>query len=112
MEVQPGEPFELPARAAKCDAFVCSNDHVAGRLMLALLAKGRRIPQDARIVGIDDVSYAALLPVPLTTVRQPCGEIGKQALQVMLERLARPKMPAREVLLDCELVVRQSCGGV
>jgi DNA-binding LacI/PurR family transcriptional regulator len=112
MEVQPGEPFELPARAAKCDAFVCSNDHVAGRLMLALLAKGRRIPQNARIVGIDDVSYAAFLPVPLTTVHQPCGEIGNQALQVMLERLARPKMPAREVLLDCELVVRQSCGGV
>jgi DNA-binding LacI/PurR family transcriptional regulator len=110
LEVSSDGPFELPPQTAKCDAFVCSNDHVAGRLMLALIAKGRRIPRDVRIVGIDDVTYAALLPVPLTTVHQPCGEIGKAALQVMLERLAHPRMPAREVLLDCELVVRESCG--
>jgi hypothetical protein len=62
-------------------------------------------------VGIDDVNYAALLPVPLTTVHQPCREIGEAALGVMLERLARPKMAARDVLLDCTLVVRESCGG-
>jgi DNA-binding LacI/PurR family transcriptional regulator len=78
--------------------------------MLALLAKGIRIPQDVRIVGIDDVMYAALLPVPLTTIHQPCGEIGKTALRLLLDRIAHPKMPAREVLLDCELVVRRSCG--
>jgi len=51
-----------------------------------------------------------MLPVQLTTVRQPCTEIGNTALQVMLERIAQPRMPARDVLLDCELVVRQSCG--
>jgi DNA-binding LacI/PurR family transcriptional regulator len=56
------------------------------------------------------VNYAALLPVPLTTVHQPCREIGEAALRVMLERLARPKMAARDVLLDCTLVVRESCG--
>ena len=65
---------------------------------------------DVRIVGIDDVNYASLLPVPLTTVHQPCREIGETALRVMLERLERPKMAARDVLLDCTLVIRQSCG--
>jgi DNA-binding LacI/PurR family transcriptional regulator len=69
-----------------------------------------RIPRDAGIVGIDDVNYASLLPVPLTTVHQPCREIGEAALRVMLERLERPKMAARDVLLDCSLVVRKSCG--
>ncbi len=102
--------FELPEAAAQCDAFVCSNDHIAGHVMLALLAKGIRIPQDVRIVGIDDVLYAALLPVPLTTVHQPCAEIGSTALRLLLDRIAHPQMPARDVLLDCELVVRQSCG--
>ena len=71
---------------------------------------GVRIPRDVRIVGIDDVNYASLLPVPLTTVHQPCREIGEAALRVMLERLERPKMAARDVLLDCTLVVRKSCG--
>jgi DNA-binding LacI/PurR family transcriptional regulator len=103
-------PLELRAAALESDAFVCANDRIAGRLMHFLLGRGMRIPQDVRIAGIDDVNYAALLPVPLTTIRQPCRDIGEAALRVMLERLDRPKMPAREVLLDCTLIVRQSCG--
>jgi DNA-binding LacI/PurR family transcriptional regulator len=101
---------ELPEKAARFDAFVCSNDHIAGQVMLALLAKGKRVPEDVRVVGIDDVTYASMLPVQLTTIHQPCAEIGKMALQAMLERIAQPKMPARDVLIDCELVIRQSCG--
>lgn len=103
-------PLELPAGALDCDAFVCANDRIAGLLMHALLARGVRIPQDVRIVGIDDVTYAPLLPVPLTSVHQPCREIGEAALGVMLDRLSHPRMPARDVLLDCRLVIRRSCG--
>jgi GntR family transcriptional regulator, arabinose operon transcriptional repressor len=44
-------------------------------------------------------------------VRQPCREIGEAALTAMLERVARPYLPVREILLDCQLVVRKSCGG-
>jgi DNA-binding LacI/PurR family transcriptional regulator len=103
-------PITLPEDALKCDAFVCANDRIAGQLMHALLSRGVRIPQDVRIGGIDDVNYAALLPIPLTTVHQPCREIGEAALRAMLERLDRPRMAARDVWLDCSLVVRQSCG--
>jgi GntR family transcriptional regulator, arabinose operon transcriptional repressor len=102
--------MEWNAEARECDAFVCANDRVAGRWMQTLLEHGVRIPQEVRIVGIDDVNYASLLPVPLTTVHQPCREIGEAALRVMLERLERPKMAARDVLLDCTLVIRKSCG--
>lgn len=92
------------------DGLVCANDRIAGRVMQALLARGVRIPQDMRMVGIDDVNYAALLPVPLTTVHQPCREIGETALRMMFDRIEHPRMPAREVWLDCWLVVRESCG--
>jgi len=103
--------MQWTAEARECDAFVCANDRVAGQWMQTVLEHGARIPRDVRIVGMDDVNYASLLPVPLTTVRQPCREIGEAALRVMLERLERPKMSARDVLLDCTLVVRKSCGG-
>jgi GntR family transcriptional regulator, arabinose operon transcriptional repressor len=106
------DKFELPQGSDKFDGFVCSYDGIAGQLMLKLLAKGRRIPKDVRIVGIDDVRYAAMLPVPLTTIHQPCREIGEAALRLMLQRLTYPKMPAQELLLDCELVVRESCGAI
>ncbi len=102
--------LNLPAKALECDAFVCANDRVAGYVMHSLMERAIRVPQDVRIAGIDDVNYAALLPSPLTTVRQPCHDIGEAALRVMLERLAHPKMTARDVLLDCTLVVRESCG--
>lgn len=92
------------------EAFVCVNDRIAGLLMQLFLARNIRIPQDVRLVGIDDVSYASLLPVPLTTVHQPVREIGEAALRAMLDRIRMPHLPPREVLLDGELVVRNSCG--
>jgi len=97
-------------RAARPQAFVCANDRSAGQLMQTLLALGRRIPQDIRVVGIDDVGYAQLLPVPLTTMHQPCREIGMAAMAAMLERLARPEIPARDVRLESRLVIRASSG--
>lgn len=101
-----------PSTGEIFDAFVCANDRIAGRLMHALLARGVRIPQDVRIVGMDDVNYASLLPVPLTTIHQPCRDLGETALRLMLDRLDHPQMPARDVLLDCSLVIRESCGYV
>ncbi len=92
------------------DAIVCANDRTAGRLMHALLRLGTGIPHDVRMVGIDDVEFARLLPVPLTTLRQPTREIGDAALSAMLERVSRRDLPARDILLDCELIVRESCG--
>ena len=78
--------------------------------MHTLLAHGVRIPDDLRMVGIDDVSYAGLLPVPLTTLRQPCREIGAAAVAALRERVARPDLPPRDILLHGTLVVRESCG--
>jgi GntR family transcriptional regulator, arabinose operon transcriptional repressor len=92
------------------DAFLCGNDFTAGKLMHTLIAIGQRIPQDIRIMGIDDVKYASLLPVPLTTQHQPCRDIGRIALAIMLDRISNPDLPARDVLLGCEMIVRQSCG--
>jgi GntR family transcriptional regulator, arabinose operon transcriptional repressor len=92
------------------DAFVCANDHTAAQLMPALLRLGHRVPDDVRVVGIDDLEYAKLLPVPLTTLRQPTRQLGDAAIAAMLERVARTHLPTRDILLNCELVVRQSCG--
>ena len=92
------------------DAVVCVNDLTAGVLMQNVLALGLRIPQDLRVTGIDDAGYAKLLPVPLTTMRQPCREIGLAAMAAMLERLGRLEMPVRDILLECRLIVRASCG--
>lgn len=96
--------------AARPDAVVCANDLTAARLMQVLLAFGIRIPEDIKIVGMDDVRYASLLPVPLTTIHQDCSGIGAVAMATMLERLEHPDLPIRDVLVPVRLVVRRSCG--
>jgi GntR family transcriptional regulator, arabinose operon transcriptional repressor len=92
------------------EGIVCANDFTAARLMQTLIGLGVSIPEEVRIVGMDDVRYASLLPVPLTTVHQDCTGIGAVAMATMLERLERPKLPIRDVLVPVRLVVRRSCG--
>ena len=92
------------------DGFVCANDFTAAQLLKTLNALGVAVPDDVRMAGIDDVKYASLLSVPLTTIHQPCAEIGAAAISTMLDRLRQPTMPPRDVLLNFTLVVRDSCG--
>lgn len=96
--------------SARADGIVCANDRLAGSMMHALRRIDCRVPQDVRLVGIDDVEYATLLPVPLTTLRQPARQIGETALAMMLERIKYPQLPVRDIRLQCELIVRDSCG--
>jgi GntR family transcriptional regulator, arabinose operon transcriptional repressor len=78
--------------------------------MHTLLRLGYRIPDEVRLVGIDDADFASLLPVPLTTLRQPSRQIGDAALAAMLDRVARRDLPTRDILLHGALIVRASCG--
>ena len=90
------------------DAFVCPNDFTAARLMASLNTLGLQVPAQMRVAGFDDLRYASLLQTPLTTIHQPCLELGSTALGAMFARIANPAMPARDYLLDFKLVVRQS----
>ncbi|MBS0210065.1 MAG: GntR family transcriptional regulator [Planctomycetes bacterium] len=110
-----GDPLDLPfvrnvLERRKPDAIVCANDITAAALMQSLFQLGRRVPQDIAVVGFDDVKYARLLAVPLTTVRQPCADLGRVAVRAMCERIADRTLPPRAIVLEPELIVRQSCG--
>jgi len=94
------------------DAIFCANDLTAANLMQVLLNKGIRVPEEIRIVGFDDVKYASLLSIPLTSMHQPCVDIGRAAMATMLERLSNIHAATRDVFLSCRLVVRQSCGSM
>lgn len=88
--------------------FVCANDYTAARFMHTLHAIGVAVPKDVRVAGFDDVSYAHLLQVPLTTVRQPCRDLGVEAMRAMFDRLARPDVGPREIILGTSIIPRRS----
>lgn len=92
------------------DAFICSNDETAAQLMQTLEALSVSVPEDVAVVGIDNVHYAGLLRVPLTTISQPCEGIGQLAVQTLLARIRTPQSPLLSIYLEPTLIVRQSCG--
>lgn len=98
--------------SAEPDAIICANDVTAARLLATLNAIGVRVPEDLRLASFDDVQYARLLSPPLTTIHQPCEQIGAVAVQALLQRLREPDTPPREILLDAPLVIRRSCGAM
>jgi GntR family transcriptional regulator, arabinose operon transcriptional repressor len=110
--VEPEDTAEIRAILDRIrpDGFVCANDFTAAHLLKTLNGLGVSVPEQARMVGIDDVKYASLLSVPLTTIHQPCADMGAVAISTMLDRLRNPARPPRDVLLNFHLVVRESCG--
>jgi DNA-binding LacI/PurR family transcriptional regulator len=90
------------------DAIVCANDITAGQIMTSLNALGIRVPSEIKVTGMDDIRYAQMLQTPLTTIQQPCLDIGVAALSTMLDRASHPNMPARDVFIDFKLVIRES----
>lgn len=109
------DPADLAAVQAivterETDAIACANDYTAAQIMSSLNRLGLRVPEDVRVTGMDDIRYASVLQTPLTTIHQPCLELGAAALSAMLDRISHPNMPARDCLVDFQLVVRQSSG--
>lgn len=113
--VRQGDPKDLKfARSLVsgklADAVICANDDTAAMLIRTLESHRIRTPRDIRIVGFDDVKYAMLVSVPLTTIHQPCRDIAHVAFETMLRRLAEPTLPPQSISLTPSLVVRESCG--
>lgn len=85
------------------------NDVMAVGALKALHEREIRVPKDCSLVSCDDLSFAAYLVPPLTTVRIPFQETGERAATLLLDRIGGQAIPTRN-LLPVELVVRESSG--
>jgi LacI family transcriptional regulator len=90
-------------------AAFCANDLLALGLLRAAVSTGRKVPDDVAIIGYDDIEFAADAAVPLSSVRQPTLQIGRNAAQLLLEECDHPETHAhQQVMFKPELVVRDS----
>jgi DNA-binding LacI/PurR family transcriptional regulator len=90
-------------------AIVCFNDQQALAVMTALRELKINVPGDISIVGNDDISYAKIYPVPLTTIRAPQDDIGKRAAEILIRNIeSSTLLPTERVILDTEFIVRES----
>ena len=97
--------FDSPKRP---DAIIAVNDYIATILLKTLKAIGKRVPEDVLLAGVNGDSLAEESVPPITTAVQPCERIGEAAVHLMLQRIADPDFPPREVYLAVTLVERES----
>lgn len=90
-------------------AVFCANDLLAMGVLQHVTSRGLRVPDDLAIVGYDDIDYAAAAAVPLSSVGQPREELGRTAVQLLLDEADDPTGHRhRHVVFAPELVVRES----
>ncbi|MCX7976366.1 MAG: LacI family transcriptional regulator [Bellilinea sp.] len=87
--------------------FIC-NDMMAIGALRALSEAGLLVPQDCSLVGFDDIELASYVTPPLTTIRQDKTALAEAAVQLLLERIAEPGLPARTRILPTRLIERLS----
>jgi DNA-binding LacI/PurR family transcriptional regulator len=91
------------------DAVFAASDLMAAGALRALRTAGRRVPDDVAVVGFEDSAVARYAQPPLTTVRQPIEEMGRQATRLLLAEAAGGRGRGRmRLILDVDLVVRES----
>jgi LacI family transcriptional regulator len=90
-------------------AIVCFNDQQALAVITALRELNIRVPDDISIIGNDDIYYAKIYPVPLTTIRAPQSEIGRKAAEILIRNIESPSpLPTERIVLETDFIIRES----
>jgi LacI family transcriptional regulator len=89
---------------------VCANDQSALGVMYVLRRSGVDVPGQVAVTGFDDIPMARHVHPQLTTVRQPIGELGETAFEMLYSMISREQPAERDILLATRLMCRESCG--
>ncbi|BFV56453.1 LacI family DNA-binding transcriptional regulator [Kitasatospora sp. CMC57] len=97
---------ELLARHPDLDAVFAANDNMAAGALRVLHRAGRTIPGDVAVVGFDGLAASEIAEPPLTTVRQPIRDIGREMTRMLLALIAGEK--PSPLILPTTLIRRDS----
>ncbi|KIP85953.1 MULTISPECIES: LacI family DNA-binding transcriptional regulator [unclassified Stenotrophomonas] len=99
---------ELFVGGGRPSAAVCYNDTVALGLMLGLTSRGIRPGGDFAVTGFDDIPEAAVAVPPLTTLTVDPRARGRQAAELLLQRVQAPDAPPQRTVAPVQLRIRES----
>ena len=97
-------------RGRSTDALISINDYMALGAKRAAEELGYRIPEELSIAGYDDVAFASLSEIPLTTVRQDIPTIGRETVDRLFSLIQGTRTDPEQTWVQPELIVRQSTG--
>jgi LacI family transcriptional regulator len=89
-------------------AVVCANDLIALGVLQTFRMQETRVPEDVAVTGYDDSVFAGVVEPGLTTVNQPLGTLGEEAVRFVVSAIESPGRPHGALRLLPQLVVRGS----
>lgn len=95
---------------AKPDAIFAASDTMATGAIRATRESGLYVPGDIAFIGFDDLPVASHVDYKLTTIRQPIVQFGAQAVEALIDLIENGNKPSRRIIVETELVIRESCG--
>jgi DNA-binding LacI/PurR family transcriptional regulator len=96
-------------RNPSIDSVLCGNDDICSATLIVLEEMGVRVPSNFGIITFDDSRWFRFLSCPITSIRQPTTEIGKMAVDLLIDRIeGKLQGDYRDVLLETQLVMRKS----
>jgi LacI family transcriptional regulator len=103
---------ELLSSGFRPTAVICVNDFTAIGVLLALRERGRRVPEDVSVTGFDNIQLSEYCYPALTTVSIPRDRIGHLCFEALVADSAQEGVEGREIIVEPELILRDSVGRV
>ncbi|MBN2010942.1 LacI family DNA-binding transcriptional regulator [candidate division KSB1 bacterium] len=101
--------FKNRSRDQHPTAIVCFNDQQALAVLDAAIQFDLQAPDDISITGNEDIAFARLFPVPLTTIHAPLNEFGMKAAEILIRNIESPTLlPVENLVLDANFIIRKS----
>ncbi|MAT44971.1 MAG: hypothetical protein CL609_21775 [Anaerolineaceae bacterium] len=92
----------------KFTAVLAENDRMAIGAMRAFRDAGFSVPDQYSVIGIDDMPLASYFDPPLTTIQQNVTEIGKEAAEMLIQKIAQPELKGQSSRFSVQLIQRKS----
>ena len=90
------------------DAYICSNNILAYRVLQALKDKGKRVPEEIGIITFDNYPMAEYMTPPLTVIDVDTYRLGEMAAELLIRKIKEKGQINRENLIPTELIIRES----
>ncbi|KDN55590.1 LacI family DNA-binding transcriptional regulator [Flavobacterium seoulense] len=90
------------------DAVYVAGDIAALGALQILLENNIKVPEEIALIGFSDEPFTSLTQPSISTVNQHSDQIGKLAAEAFLQRITNPKQKINRIILEPELIIRQS----